>query len=60
MGRSSKNNSICSKQITHNALGFKNLEQMFTGKKPELIHIKMFGCPVFVHIPKEKRTNLDP
>ena len=23
-------------------------------------HIKIFGCPVYVHIPKEKRTKLDP
>ena len=23
-------------------------------------HLKIFGCPVYVHIPKEKRTKLDP
>ena len=33
---------------------------MFTGKKLEVSHLKVFGCPVFVHIPKEKRTKLDP
>ena len=33
---------------------------MFTGKKPEVSHPKIFGCPVHVHIPKEKRTKLDP
>ena len=33
---------------------------MFTGKKLEVSHLKIFGCPVFVHIPKEKRTKLDP
>ena len=33
---------------------------MFTGKKPEVIHLKIFGCPVYIHIPKEKRTKLDP
>jgi hypothetical protein len=33
---------------------------MFSGKKPEVSHLKIFGCPVFVHIPKEKRTKLDP
>ena len=25
-----------------------------------MIHLKIFGCPVYVHIPKEKRTKLDP
>jgi len=33
---------------------------MFTGKKPEVSHLKIFGCLVYVHIPKEKRTKLDP
>jgi hypothetical protein len=33
---------------------------MFTGKKPEVSHLKIFGCPVFIHIPKEKRNKLDP
>ena len=47
-------------RISHSALGFKTLEEMFTGKKPEVSHLKIFGCPLYVHIPKEKRTNLDP
>ena len=46
--------------ISHSALGFKTPEEMFTGKKPEVSHLNIFGCPVFVHIPKEKRTKLDP
>ena len=33
---------------------------MFTRKKAEVSHLKVFGCLVFVHIPKEKRTKLDP
>ena len=33
---------------------------MYTSKKPEVIHLKIFGCPIYVHIPKEKRTKLDP
>ena len=33
---------------------------MYIGKKPEVSHLKIFGCPVYVHIPKEKRTKLDP
>ena len=41
-------------------LGFKTPQEMFTGKKPEVSHLKIFYCPVFVHIPKEKRTKLDP
>jgi hypothetical protein len=38
----------------------KKPEEMFTGKKPEVSHLKIFDCPVFIHIPKEKRNKLDP
>ena len=47
-------------RISHSALGFKTPEEMFTGKNPEVSHLKTFSCPVYVHIPKEKRTKLDP
>ena len=47
-------------KLSHSALGFKTPEEMFTGKKPEASHLKIFGCPVFVHIPKEKRNKMDP
>jgi transposase InsO family protein len=47
-------------KLSHSALGFKTLEEMFSGKKPKVSHLKIFGCPVFVHIPKERRTKLDP
>jgi hypothetical protein len=33
---------------------------MFIGKEPEVSHLKIFGCPVFIHIPKEKRNKLEP
>jgi hypothetical protein len=46
--------------LSHSALGFKTPEEMFTGKKPEVSHLKIFGCPVFIHIPKEKRNKLEP
>ena len=47
-------------RIYHSALGFKTLEEMFRGKKLELSHLNIFGCRVFVHVPKEKRTKLVP
>ena len=33
---------------------------MLTGKNPEVSHLDIFGFPLYVHIPKEKRTKLDP
>ena len=47
-------------RLSHNALGFKTPEVMYTGNKHEVSHLKIFGCPVYVHISKEKRTKLDP
>jgi hypothetical protein len=47
-------------RLSHSALGFKTPEEMFSGKKPKVIHLKIFGYHIFVHIPKKKRTKLDP
>jgi transposase InsO family protein len=47
-------------RLSHSALGLKPPEEMFTGKKPEVSHLKIFGYPLFIHIPKEKRNKLDP
>jgi hypothetical protein len=47
-------------RLSHSALGLKTSEEIFTGKKPEVSHLKIFGCPVFIHIPKEKRNKLEP
>ena len=33
---------------------------MFTRENPEVSHINIFGCSVYIHIPKEKRSKLDP
>ena len=33
---------------------------MFSGEKPEVIHLRIFGCPVYIHVPKEKRPKLEP
>jgi hypothetical protein len=47
-------------RLSHSALGFKTPEEMFTAKKPEVSHLKIFGYPLLIHIPKEKRNKLDP
>ncbi|GBP54700.1 Retrovirus-related Pol polyprotein from transposon TNT 1-94 [Eumeta japonica] len=33
--------------------------EVWTGKKPNLSHTRIFGCPAMVLIPKENRTKLD-
>jgi len=34
-------------------------KEMFTGKKPEVSHLSIFGCLVYLHVPKDKRMKLD-
>jgi hypothetical protein len=38
----------------------KTLEEVFSGIKPEVGHLRIFGCPVYIHVPKEKRTKMEP
>jgi hypothetical protein len=33
--------------------------EIWSGKNPLVSHLKVFGCDAFVHVPKEKRRNLD-
>jgi hypothetical protein len=44
----------------HKALEAKTPQEVFTGIKPLVDHLRIFGNPVYIHIPKEKRTKLDP
>ena len=44
----------------HKVLENKTPEEVFSEKKLEVSHIRIFGCLVYIHIAKEKRTKLDP
>ena len=35
-------------------------EKVFTGMKPEIEHFMLFGCPMYFHVSKEKKSKLDP
>ena len=41
-------------------MGNKTLEEVFVGKKLEISHLRIFRRPMFIHVPKEKRTKLEP
>ena len=44
----------------HRLLENKTPEEVFSSKKPEVNHLRILGCLVYIHILKEKRTKLDP
>ena len=41
------------------ALEDKTPQEVWTGKKPSVSHLRVFGCDAYVHVPKKKRTKLD-
>ncbi|GBP12614.1 Retrovirus-related Pol polyprotein from transposon TNT 1-94 [Eumeta japonica] len=49
---------IINRSPTH-ALSDITPHEVWTGQKPDLSNIRIFGCPAMVHIPKEKRQKLD-
>jgi hypothetical protein len=40
----------------HQILKNMTPKEAFTGVKPEVGHFRIFGCPVYFHVPKENRT----
>jgi hypothetical protein len=44
----------------HAILKEKTPEEVFSGIKPKVGHLRIFGCPVYIHVPKEKRTKMEP
>jgi hypothetical protein len=40
-------------------LGDNTPHKVWTGKKPSLTHLKVFGCDAYVRVPKENRSKLD-
>ena len=36
----------------HIVLENKTPEEVISSKKPEVIHLRIFGCPIYIHIPK--------
>ena len=44
----------------HKILKNMTLEEAFTRVKPEVGHLRIFGCLVYIHVPKDKRTKIGP
>jgi hypothetical protein len=44
----------------HRTLNNMTLEEAFYGKKPSVEHLRIFGFPVYIHVPKDKRKKLEP
>ena len=38
---------------------YKTPKELWTGKVPDVSHLRVFGCSAYVHVLKEKRRKLD-
>lgn len=43
----------------HQVFRNRTLEEAFTGVKLDVNHLRIFGCSVYIHVPKEKRSKLE-
>jgi hypothetical protein len=46
-------------QSPSSELDDKNPHEVWSGKKPSLHHLRVFGCDAYVHVPKENWSKLD-
>jgi hypothetical protein len=44
----------------HRILEDKTPEEAFMGVRPKIEHLRIFGCPVYIHMPVEKKAKLEP
>ena len=43
----------------HRVLGMSTPKEDFTGKNPDISHLKIFGSPVYIHVMKDARKKLE-
>jgi hypothetical protein len=60
MGRSMHDIVYVQNKSLHQTLKNITPEEVFTGMKAEIEHFRLFGYPVYFHVPKENKSKLDP
>jgi hypothetical protein len=60
MGRNMHDTVCVQNKSLHQTLKNITPEEFFIGMKPEIENFRLFGCLVYFHVPKEKKSKLDP
>jgi len=60
LGQSYWDNCLHSKRSLYSILKDKTPEEAFTKIKPDVSHFKVFGCLIYIHVPKDKMSKLEP
>ena len=50
----------CKTRSPHRAMESRTPKEAFTGRRPDIGHLRMFRCLTYSHVPSEKRTKLEP
>ena len=45
---------------SHKILGMSTPKEAFSGKKPDISHLRIFGSLVYIHVTKDARKKLEP
>jgi hypothetical protein len=59
LGRGSGYTCYLVNRSPSSALDDKTPHEVWSGKKPSLQHLRVFGCDAYVHVPKENRSKMD-
>eukprot|EP00253_Pinus_taeda_P029909 PITA_29909 len=44
----------------HKILGMSIPEEAYSGKRPDISHLRIFGSPIYMHVTKDARKKLEP
>ena len=48
------------KSCPHRVRGMSTPEEYFTGKKPDISHLKIFGSSIYIHVIEDARKKMEP
>jgi hypothetical protein len=60
MGRSMHDIVYVQNKSLHQTLKNITPEEVLTRMKPEIEHFRLFGFPMYFHVPKENNSKIDP
>jgi hypothetical protein len=60
VGRSIHDSCVCLEYESSSDSEEHDSQRILHQVKPEIGHLRIFGFPLYIHVPKEKRTKLDP
>ncbi len=58
-GKTAHTTMYIKNQCPTKAFDSKTIQKAWSGRKPDVFHLRIFSCKAFAHVPNEKRTKLE-